>query len=215
MSRRKMMKKTQFHELDRTFNRESLWPGEWKDKLGHQGKLILELGCGKAEFSLGSAANHPENYYIGIDIKADRLWVAAGQAAEMGLKNVAFLCINLLEIDQYFGKGEADEIWITFPDPFPKKKQAKHRMLNPLFLDKYKEVLHAAGALHYKTDNLQLFQYSLEVFASRPDLAFDTLSFDLHGNESLPAETKVLTTYEKKFMAMDTKINYVKMHFIG
>ena len=213
MSRRKMMKKTQYHELDRTYNREAQWPGEWREKLDVQDKLILELGCGKAEFSLGLAARHPEQQLIGIDLKADRMWVAARQAEDMGLSNVAFLCINLLEIDQYFAAGEVDDIWITFPDPYPKKKQVKHRMMNEVFLAKYRHILKPDGVMHYKTDNLELFQYSLEVFVAHPNIRLEALTFNLHEAEDFSPDTKILTTYEKKFMEMGKTINYVRFRF--
>ncbi len=213
MSRRKMMKKTQYHELERTFNREDCWPGAWREKLQHEGKLMLELGCGKAELSLELAEQHPANFYIGVDLKADRMWVAAREAEARGIRNVAFLCINLLELDRYFAPHEVDELWVTFPDPFPKKKQEKHRMLNPHFLEKYQSILHPEGTLHYKTDNLELFQFSLEVFVEQRGIVLDQLSFDLHARGDLPADTKALTTYEKKFMALGKTINYVRLHF--
>ncbi len=207
------MKKTQYHELDRTYNRDHQWPGKWREKLDASGKLILELGCGKAEFSLELARRHPEIQVMGLDLKADRMWVAAREAAEMNLSNVAFLCINLLEIDQYFGQGEVNDIWITFPDPFPKKKQVKHRMMNETFLAKYRQVLKPDGVIHYKTDNLELFHYGLEIFVKHPDIQLEVLTFDLHKTDEVSSDAKILTTYEKKFLEMGKSINYVRLRF--
>ncbi len=204
------MKKTGFFDLDRCFGREAKWPGEWRERLGVPGKLVLELGCGKAEWSIAMAAQYPDTMFIGIDIKADRLWVAAQHAAERGVTNVAFACLNLFELDQFFAPGETDELWITFPDPFPKKRQAKHRMVYPTFLPKYRQVLHSEGFLHLKTDNLPLFQYTLETFVEQPWMRLRALSFDLHGENELPAETKVLTAYERKFLDQGLKIYYAK-----
>lgn len=211
MSRQKTKKKAQYYALENTFDKENTWPGQWREKLEHQGKIILEVGCGKAELSLEMARRYPDIHFIGIDVKTDRMGVAGREAQEEGLSNVSFLRIHLLEIDQFFAENEVDEIWITFPDPFPKKRQIKHRMMNVPFLEKYRHILVPNGIIHYKTDNLDLFKYSLEVFIKQDFFTIEELSFDLHENEELPDDLKIKTTYEKKFMDLGFSINYTRL----
>lgn len=214
MSRRKTQKKAQYYELSNTYDKTHSWPGAWRDRLGHDGPIVLELGCGKAEFALGMARRHPDTHFIGIDVKADRMGVAAKTAVAEELTNLSFLRIHLNDIASYFAQGEVNDIWITFPDPFPKTRQIKHRMINPSFLADYKYILAPEGYIHYKTDNIDLFHYSLEVFVKAPDLVLEALTFNLHAEDSLPDDTRITTTYEKKFMDLGMSINYTKLRFI-
>ena len=215
MARRKQRKKDAFSTLDRTFDRQAGLAGRWQEAFARPQPLTLELGCGKAEFSLGMAARFPDRNFLGIDLKPDRLHDAAQRAEAAGLDNVAFLCLNLLELDQHFAPGEAAEIWITFPDPFPKKKQAKHRMVNPPFLRQYQQVLQPGGTLFYKTDNRDLFHYSLEVFVREGNIRFQALSFDLHADPRLPDFARIETHYEQRFREMGMPINFVALQFEG
>ena len=143
------------------------------------------------------------------------MWWAATETQKRGLSNVAFLCIHLLSIAEHFEAGEVDEIWITFPDPFPKKRQIKHRMITPPFLKSYQHILKKGGRLLYKTDNLDLFHFSLEVFVRQGNIHLRQLSFDLHAEEDFPADWKIETTYEREFRAMGEKINFVELGFGG
>lgn len=213
MSRRKTLKKAQYYELANTYDNEHQWPGEWRERLGHEGPITLELGCGKAEFALGMARNHPDTHFIGIDVKADRMGVAGRIAREEGLTNLSFLRIHLTQITDFFAENEVDELWITFPDPFPKNKQVKHRMMNASFLALYRKILKPGGRVHYKTDNIALFHYSLEVFVKEPGLVMEELTFNLHADTELPDDTRIRTTYEKKFMDLGFRINYTKFRF--
>ena len=155
------------------------------------------------------AHRFPERNFLGVDLKADRLWKPAGIALNQQVDNVAFLCSHILQLEDWIEEGEAQEIWITFPDPFPKKRQAKHRMLNPPFLKLYQKILSPEGKLHFKTDNLDLFHFGLEQMVRFGSISFHHLSFDLHEEEDFPYEPKIKTTYEKKFLEMGKKINYV------
>ena len=157
MARKKEKRKSAYHELPNCFDRETKWKGKWGEMFGNDSPIVLEVGCGKAEFSLELAQKYPSKNYLGIDLKTDRMWYPAQYAVENSIDNLAFLWIHLLEIDQYFSENEVEEIWITFPDPFPKARQAKHRMINPGFLEKYKRILNPNGKVKYKTDNRDLF----------------------------------------------------------
>jgi len=213
MARKKEKRKAAYHELPNCFDRTSEMKGKWKEHFGNENPVTLELGCGKAEFSLALAEKYAEYNYIGIDLKTDRMWYPAQAAIDKGLSNLAFLWIHLLEIDQYFEKNEVEEIWITFPDPFPKTKQAKHRMINPPFLDKYKEILKPGGRVKFKTDNRDLFHYSLETFVDRGGIEFHELSFNLHQADQLSPDYKIKTTYEKEFLEMGLPINFLSFSF--
>jgi len=210
-----MVKIAAYQALPNCFDRtDSDKKGQWRAYFQNDNPLILELGCGRAEFSYELAKRYPTHNYIGIDLKPDRMWYSARQAIAEGVSNIAFLQINLLELADYFGENEASEIWITFPDPFPKKKQAKHRMINPNFLALYQKVLQAQGMMNFKTDNLDLFHYSLQVFVDQPNIQLKQLSFDLHEDERIQADVKIHTTYEKRFMELGEKIKYVSWQFV-
>ncbi len=201
----------EFNELSNCFS-ELRPPKDWQVIFGNEHPINLELGCGKAEVSVALASLHPEHNFVGVDLKATRLWRPAKTALANNQTNLAFLQLHILTLGEFFADNSVDSIWITFPDPYPKARQAKHRMLNNNFLDLYKQLLKPGGSVNFKTDNLKLFEYCLEVLAERPDITTHELSFDLH-NSDLPAATKIETTYEKKFRAMGETINYVQFTF--
>lgn len=213
MARKKNIRKTEYDLLPNCFNSKDQLAGRWREEFQQPEKLILELGCGKAELSMGLARTYPRYSYVGIDLKPDRMWYPAKTALEEKVPNIRFLYIHLLHLDQFFAEEEVDEMWITFPDPFPKKRQAKHRMINPAFLNLYQKILKLNGYIHFKTDNIELFQYTLELFVSQPDIELDLLSFNLHEDNRIPLDAKIKTTYEKAFLKLGEKINYLKFHF--
>ena len=213
MSRRKTLKKDQYDSFPNCFDQEADWKGRWGSFFRNDHPITLELGCGKAEFSYALAQKYPARNFIGVDVKADRMWRPAKEALEAGIENLAFLRTHLLQIRDHFDDNEVDEIWITFPDPFAKKRQAKHRMMNVEFLKLYRKILRPGGRLHFKTDNLELFQFGLEVFVREKGITLTELCFDLHGENSLPEDYKIKTTYEKRFLEMGEKINYTSFHF--
>jgi len=213
MARRKQFKKAQYERYSNCYHYESVTKNQWQALFGNTNPITAELGCGHGSFSLELARRYPERNFLGVDLKPTRMYRSAKQALEEGTKNLAFLQQDLKLIGESVGENEIDEIWITFPDPFPKNRQAKHRMINPVFLAQYRQILKDGGRLHYKTDNLALFQYSLEVFVREEGLSLRELSFDLHAAEHLPADYKVLTEYEKRFLEMGVPINYVELAF--
>lgn len=209
MARKKRFKQAEYKSFPNCFDRSSEQKGKWSAFFGNENPICLELGCGKAEFSLKLAQKYSDVNYIGVDLKPDRMWYAAKQAVELNMSNIAFLHIHLLELGEYFGENEVAEIWITFPDPFPKNRQAKHRMINPQFLRIYEQICQPSSTFHFKTDNLPLFQWGLETLVSEPNVYLNQLSFDLHEDERIAADAKIKTDYERKFMEMGMKINYV------
>lgn len=171
--------------------------------------LILEIAAGNAQFSLALAKLHPELNFIAIDIKSDRLYTSAKKALEENIHNIAFLRMALNEVGDVFKKSSVDTIWLTFPDPYPKKRSAKHRLTHVYFLQQYRTILKDMGELKFKTDNRDLFLWSLEQFVSS-NWRFNQLSFDLHESD-LPSEYKIMTYYEQKFTAHGIPINFVSL----
>lgn len=149
-----------FHEVSSGFPLK----GKWREKyFRNEHPLVLELGCGKGEYSVGLARNNPHKNYIGVDIKGNRIWTGAKQALEDNLGNVAFLRTRIDFIEHCFSPNEVDEIWLTFPDPQPQKTRARKRLTHRLFTDRYKKFLKPEGIVHLKTDSTSLYEYTLEM----------------------------------------------------
>lgn len=214
MARTKELKKNQYRDFPHCFDKNDPTKGKWQEIFGNDHPITFELGCGKAAFIYEMAQRYPERNFVGIDLKADRLWRPAKEAASAGIHNLAFLCAHLIQIGDYVAPHEAAELWITFPDPFPKKKQAKHRMVNSPFLDLYEKILQPEGILHLKTDNLDFFHYTLETLVKRGNIKLKQLSFDLHATEDISSDAKILTVYETLFLSMGKSINYLSLAFL-
>lgn len=137
------------------------WKGKWATFFKNDNPITLELGCGKGEYTIDLARKYPNRNFIGVDIKGARFWRGAKTAIEEGLTNVAFLRTQIELVEYAFGKNEIDEIWITFPDPQIKYKRTKHRMTNPEFLSKYKNILVEGGFINLKTDSEFMHGYTL------------------------------------------------------
>lgn len=214
MARSKEFRKADYFATPNCFGKDCVdKKGKWKAHFGNDNPLTLELGCGRADLSLAFAARYPERNFLGIDLKPARLWKPAKRMQEEGVKNIAFIYMHLMEIGGFFAENEADEIWITFPDPFPKLRHAKHRMINPPFLALYRNILKKGGKIHFKTDNLDLFHYALEIFVREKNITLLEISFDLHNDAINNEEIGTKTEYERKFMAEGIPIKYVCFSF--
>ncbi len=187
-------------------------PKDWNQVFGNDNQTVLELGAGKAEFSLGLAQLHKDRNYIAIDRKADRLYRPATTAIDQNIDNIKFLKANLRILSEFFMDGSIEEIWITFPDPYPKDRQEKHRMLGPPFLEQYQQILKQGGVINLKTDNTGLFNWVVEQLESNKKVEIEQIERNLH-NSKLPIEYKIKTTYENKFMALGEDIKYLRFHF--
>ena len=136
--------------------------GVWSDEyFKNDNPITLELACGKGDYTIALAEKHPDKNFIGIDMKGPRLWSGCVAAQERGLDNVAFLRIEILNLALYFAKGEIDEIWITFPDPFLKNGSYNKRLTASRYLAAYQQVTKAGATIHLKTDSTPLFEFSL------------------------------------------------------
>lgn len=189
--------------------------GNWKKtyfKNAHP--LTIELACGRGEYSVGLARKFPDQNFVGIDVKGDRLWKGSTWAFEEGLKNVGFLRTQILNIESFFEENEADQIWLTFPDPRPRKRDIKRRLTSPRFLEMFKKILKAEGWFRFKTDNTGLFNYTLEEINQRPDIRDRAFTHDLY-NSDLRAECyDIKTRYEEIFTAAGEKIKYLQFRFV-
>ena len=186
------------------------WKGRWREFFKNDHPLVLELGCGKGEYTLGLARRYPDRNYIGIDIKGARFWRGAKTAMEEGLENVAFLRTQIELTDRLFAPAEVSEIWITFPDPQIKFKRTKHRMTNATFLNKYAKVLSPEGVVHLKTDSEFLHGYTVGVLQG---LGYEILysNHDIYKNEGSPAEVlEIQTFYENQYLEVGKPITYVQ-----
>ena len=188
--------------------------GNWKQNFFKNDKpLILELGCGKGEYSVNLARKHPDHNFLGIDIKGARFWRGAKTALEEKLDNVGFLRTQIELIDLLFEENEVDEIWITFPDPQIKYKRTKHRLTNEDFLNKYRKVLKLDGFVHLKTDSEFMHGYTLGLLHGL-DENIDYAHHDVYGNSQAPKEvTSIQTFYEQQYLEENKKITYIRFKF--
>ena len=184
--------------------------GRWnRDYFQKEQPLVLEVGCGKGEYTIGMAQLFPDKNFIGIDIKGNRLWKGSTLALEEELTNVAFLRIFLEALGQHFGEQEVDEIWVTFPDPRPRKRDIKRRLTSPRFLEMYQRILKPGGKLHLKTDSDSLFGYSLEILGERQ--ANNLLhTWDLYESDLQEHTLGIYTTFEKVYLEQNVPIKYLQ-----
>jgi tRNA (guanine-N7-)-methyltransferase len=184
--------------------------GKWKSFFNNDNPIVLELGCGKGEYTIGLAKLDRSRNFIGIDIKGARLWRGAKTALEENLGNVAFLRTQIELIDFIFAENEVDEIWITFPDPQLKYKRTKHRLTNKSFLDKYKFILKDKGVINLKTDSEFMHGYTLGLLQGL-DCEILYANHDIYKNEGSPKEVMdIQTFYEKQYLEKGKPITYMK-----
>ena len=189
--------------------------GRWhQDYFKNDKPIVLELGCGKGEYTLVLSERHPDKNFIGIDIKGARIWRGAKTALQEKRSNVAFIRMQIELIENAFATGEVSEMWITFPDPQIKYKRTKHRLTNQDFLLRYKNILIENGLIHLKTDSEFLHGYTIGLLQG---LGHEILMahHDIYVNTEAPKEViEVQTYYEKQFLAQGKAITYLKFRLI-
>ncbi|TWO33732.1 tRNA (guanosine(46)-N7)-methyltransferase TrmB [Seonamhaeicola sediminis] len=185
--------------------------GNWRtDVFNNSNPLVLELGCGKGEYSVALAQKYPNKNFIGIDIKGARFWRGAKTAIEENIQNVAFLRTQIELIEYAFAENEVDEIWITFPDPQIKYKRTKHRMTNIAFLEKYKKVLKPEGIVNLKTDSEFMHGYTLGLLHGAGHEVLYA-NHDIYKQEGSPVEvTAIQTFYESQYLEQNKPITYIR-----
>lgn len=207
-------------EADAVMRADDPIKGRWNEDMfekmdgGRKAPIVVELGCGKGEYTIDLSQRRPEYNYIGVDIKGARLWRGSKTATEMNLPNVAFLRTRIEFINHLLAPGEVSEIWVTFCDPQPKKPNK--RLTSPMFLDRYRGFLKSGGIVHLKTDSAELHEYTLEVVKEQ-GLELLCATADLYGSDAAndpfiskhPELFQVQTHYEKLFLAQGKPITYM------
>lgn len=199
-----------YEEIKDGFFLKGKWHSEY---FKNNNPITLELGCGKGEYTIELARKYPERNFIGIDWKGARLWRGCRTALDEKLNNVAFIRIKIQNIIYFFDKNETDDIWITFPDPQPRESRSKKRLTSPAMLSKYQHHTKNGSIIHLKTDNRELFDFTLETIQeSKLELLFKTT--DLYADKPKDDVMITQTFYEKMFLEEGKKINYLKFRFL-
>ena len=193
--------------VDANFSLKGKWCSSF---FKNNNPLVLELGCGKGEYTVGLAKLYPNKNFIGIDIKGARFWRGAKTAIEDQMPNVAFIRTQIELIEFIFAENEVDEIWITFPDPQIKYKRTKHRLTNAEFLQRYKNVLNNTGVVHLKTDSEFMHGYTLGLLHGLGH-EVEYANHDVYRQQGSPEEvTEIQTYYEETYLAKDKAITYIR-----
>lgn len=184
--------------------------GNWNKVIfKNDNPITLEIGCGNGDYTIGLAKQFPDRNFIGVDIKGTRIAKGSKIATELGLTNVAFLRIQMHDIESCFIPGEVNSFWITFPDPRPKDRDEKRRLVYPRYLNLYRNISSKKSIVNLKTDNHDFYLYGLEV-CEKEQLNVLSYTDDLYSSELLNDCYGIQTTYEKKYLAEGIKINYLK-----
>ena len=196
--------------ISNLFNLKGKWNSSY---FKNNNPIIIELGCGKGEYTINLAKLNPNKNYIGIDIKGARFWRGAKTAIDEKLENVVFLRTQIELLEYVFGNDEIHEIWLTFPDPQIKFQRRKHRLINPAFLELYKKILNKNGIIHLKTDSEFLHGYTLGLLENlniKPLFS----NHDIYKNNNAPNEVlNIKTHYEKLFLEENKNISYLSFNF--
>ena len=184
--------------------------GKWHEYFGNNHPIVVELGCGRGEYTVAFAKSYLDTNFIGIDKKGARLWRGCKDAIEQNIPNAAFVRTQIDFIDYYFAPGEVSEIWVTFPDPQPKRE--RHRLVSPNFVERYKKVWGAKGILNLKTDSRMLYEYLLETAAAQGWKVTANIE-DIYTtpDPERPFLTSIQTYYEKKWLEQQSLISYIRV----
>lgn len=183
--------------------------GQWNIFFKNNNPVVLELACGRGEYTVGLSQLYPQQNFIGIDIKGNRIYVGAKKCLEQKLTNAAFLRTQIQQLPEYFGAGEVEQIWLTFPDPQLRTSRAKNRLTHPRFLRLYQKVLKPEGAIHLKTDSPALYFFTKRV-AELYGLMIVEDIYDVFAQPNVKEELKIKTHYESLDIAQSNKIFYLK-----
>lgn len=216
MGKNKLKKFSEMERIDFVFQypwavlRQEGFPlrGRWREEVFHNDRpIILELGCGKGEYTVGLATARPDANYIGVDIKGARMWTGATDAQRRGLKNVAFLRTDIELLPSFFAPGEVNEIWITFPDP--QMKKVRKRLTSTRFLDLYRQVLKDGGIINLKTDSPFLYTYT-SIMADENRLPVEVRTDNLYASAAADEILKIRTYYEQQWLDRGLTIKYIR-----
>ena len=182
--------------------------GRWREEFFHNpNPVVLELGCGRGEYTVGLAEMFPEKNFIGVDIKGARMWTGATDSLQRGMKNVAFLRTNIEIIDRFFAPSEVQEVWLTFSDP--QMKKATKRLTSTYFLERYRRFLTDGGLVHVKTDSNFLYTYT-RLLIEANHLPVEVMTDDLYHSGQADEILSIRTYYEQQWLARGINIKYIR-----
>lgn len=209
MPRKKLKKITEVNSFPNVFNykTENVWT-EIINYFNNNNPIIIELGCGQADYTINLAKLHPNSNYIGVDRKGNRIWSASKNMSKENLQNAALMIGHAESLEQAIPENSISEIWITFPDPYPRRCSMKRRLTHPRFLEIYKKLLIKDGIINLKTDDETLYDFTISVI-NENKLKLIKASADLYSNPDLTEEEKINTKYEKQHLAEGKKIKLV------
>ena len=202
MARKKRLRFAELEKMDNVVDGRRCEPDWFEQTFGLEEVVVLELGCGRGEYTLALARSRPDSGVLGVDRNGARLWKGAGKALDECLTNAFFLHLQIEHLEDHVPPGRVGEIWLPFPDPLPKNRQARHRLLSPLFLARYRRLLYPGGAIHLKTDNSDLVDFAEQAVRAAGGRVLEG-SDSLAGGETV---TAVQTTYEKRYRAQGRTI---------
>lgn len=188
--------------------------GNWaKEFFKNNNDIVIEVGCGKGDYTIGMASLFPDKNFVGIDIKGSRLWKGSSIAEERGLNNAAFLRNVIQNLEENFDQNELSEVWITFPDPRPKQGDEKRRLTSARFINIYENLIKSGGIIKFKTDDTKLFDYTIELLQSRNVVNLE-FTYDLYSSNLQHHTLNIQTTYEKQFLKEGLKIKYLQYQVV-
>ena len=208
MAQKKLKRFAEIKEFPNVLEYPENMAGKWSAFFKNARPITLELACGKGEYAVGLGQLYPQNNFIGVDIKGNRIWVGAKKALDQTLNNVAFLRTQIHKIDTYFAPNEVDEIWITFPDPQLRISKANKRLTHPRYLRLYKNILKTGGKIHLKTDSPDLYNFTKTVIQFY-NLTLNLDIDDVYKQEPVSPELNIKTYYEGLDIAKSKKVFYL------
>lgn len=208
MAQKKLVRFAELETFSNVLQYPVATPGTWNQFFENYNPIVLELACGKGEYTIGLAQIYPNKNFIGVDLKGNRLWVGAKKAMQHNLKNVAFLRIQIDAITAFFATEEVDELWITFPDPQLRISKSKKRLTHPKFLRLYYQILKPAGKIHLKTDSPDLYSFTKKVIAMYGCCLHKDID-DVYAEPGIPPELRITTHYESLDIAQSKKVHYL------
>ena len=209
MAQKKLYRFAQLKTFSNVLENPTDIKGKWNAFFKNENPIILELACGRGEYTLGLATLHPNNNYIGVDIKGNRMYIGAKDALHKNLANAAFLRTQIEKLPEFFEQNEVAEIWITFPDPQLRISKAKKRLTHPRFLRLYHQILKPKGLIHLKTDSPELFQFTSTVIGMYHLNKIES-SENIYASDGLSLELQIKTHYESLDIAQSSQVHYLQ-----
>jgi tRNA (guanine-N7-)-methyltransferase len=209
MGHKKLQRFAAIKEFENVLEFPEGMAGKWKDFFGNNNPIVLELACGKGEYTQHRAMQEPDKNFIGVDIKGNRMYIGARNCTEAGLKNAAYLRTSIDKITEYFNAEEVSEIWIIFPDPFLRDGKAKNRLTHAKFLQKYQQIIPQGATINLKTDSKPLFDFTLEVIEEQKCNIVE-LNHNIYEHGEAPFPLSIKTYYEGLHLADNRIIQYVR-----